>query len=164
MMLSDSLAKRHGTRRSLELPTKRELAEFVACYVAAVAFAFGIAVVFGYLGLARADENPAKDRSQWAQSPPERQEWFRSQIMNDTAQKRLNVPWKSCCDNGDVFRTRFRVGKVGEDVWEYLDGETWKVVPPDIIKDNPSLDSEPILFRSKRTGVEYCFFKPNGGI
>jgi hypothetical protein len=38
------------------------------------------------------------------------------------------------------------------------------VIPPDIIKDNPSLDTEPILFRSKRTGVEYCFFKPNGGI
>ena len=163
-MLSNSLDGRPGRSRVIDLPTKRELAEFAACYVAAVVFAFGLAIAFGYLGLARADENPDKDRSQWAQSSPERQRWFRSQIMNETVQKRLNVPWKSCCDNGDVFRTRFRVGTVGEDVWEYLDGDTWKVIPPDIIKDNPSLDTEPILFRSKRTGVEYCFFKPNGGI
>jgi hypothetical protein len=163
-MLSNSLDRRPVRGRAWELPTKRELAEFVACYVAAVALAFGLAIAFGYLGLARADENPEKDRSQWAQSSPERQRWFRSQIMNETAQKRLNVPWKSCCDNGDVFRTRFRVGTVGEDVWEYLDGEAWKVIPADIIKESPSLDAEPILFRSKRTGVEYCFFKPNGGI
>jgi hypothetical protein len=163
-MLSNSLDRRPVLGRALELPTKRELAEFAACYVAAVVFAFGLAIAFGYLGLARADENPEKDRSRWAQASPERQLWFRSQIMNETAQKRLNVPWKSCCDNGDIFRTRFRVGTVGEDVWEYLDGEAWKVIPSDIIKDNPSLDSEPILFRSKRTGVEYCFFKPNGGI
>ncbi len=163
-MLSNSLDGRPGRSRVLVLPTKRELAEFVVCYVAAVVFAFGLAIAFGYLGLARADENPDKDRSQWAQSSPERQRWFRSQIMNDSAQKRLNVPWKSCCDNGDVFRTRFRVGTVGEDVWEYLDGDAWKVIPADIIKENPSLDTEPILFRSKRTGVEYCFFKPNGGI
>ena len=164
-MLSDSLARRSVRSRTVELPTKRELAEFVACYVAAVAFAFGLALAFGYLGLARADENPGKDRSQWAQASPERQRWFRSQTMTEAAQKRLNVPWKSCCDNGDVFRTRFRVGQAGEDVWEYeIVPGVWKVIPPDIIKDNPSLDSEPILFRSRNTGVEYCFFKPNGGI
>ena len=62
-MLSNSLDGRPGRSRVLALPTKRELAEFVACYVAAVVFAFGLAIAFGYLGLARADENPDKDRS-----------------------------------------------------------------------------------------------------
>jgi hypothetical protein len=89
----------------LELPTRRELMELVACYIAAVAFAFGLALAFGYLGLARAAENPAKDCSQ-----------------------------------------------------------CWKVIPPDITKDNPPLAREPILFRNTNTGVEHCFFKPNGGI
>ena len=36
-------------------------------------------------------------------------EWFNKQEMNPAAQRRLGVPWKSCCDNGDVFKTRFRV-------------------------------------------------------
>ena len=35
-------------------------------------------------------------------------EWFNAQEMNPAARQRLGVPWKSCCDNGDVFKTRFR--------------------------------------------------------
>ena len=70
----------------------------------------------------------------------------------------MNVPFKSCCDNGDVFKTRFRVGTQNEDQWEYLDGETWKVIPADIISNEPSLD---ILFKNRADGKE---LKPQGGI
>lgn len=112
---------------------------------------------------ARGDDFVPKDKSQWADVSPERKKWFESQKMTPAARERLQVPWASCCDNGDVFRTRFRVGVKNDDVWEYLDGDTWRVIPPDIIQDVPSLDSEPILFRSPRTGTEYCFFLPPGG-
>src|SRR5258708_35166988 len=66
-------------------------------------------------------------KPEYAQASPERQRWFQSQQINPGAQKRLNVPFKSCCDNGDVFKTRFRVGTAGEDQWEYQDGENWKI-------------------------------------
>jgi hypothetical protein len=131
----------------------------IARKVAALCF-----VVAWSVGGASAQENTAKDRSQWANSDPVRKKWFESQQMNEAARRRLDVPYKSCCDNGDVFRTRFRVGVSNEDQWEYLDGATWKVIPADIIKDDPSLDSEPILFRNRRDGRELCFFKPNGGL
>ena len=103
-------------------------------------------------------------KPEYAQASPERQQWFQSQRINPEAQKRLNVPYKSCCDNGDVFKTRFRVGNNGGDQWEYLDGETWKVIPADIIHDEPSLDNTPVLFKHRATGQELCFFKPQGGI
>ena len=38
-------------------------------------------------------------------------EWFNKQEMNPAAQHRLGLPYKSCCDNGDVFKTRFKVGE-----------------------------------------------------
>jgi hypothetical protein len=109
----------------------------------------------------------AKDRSQWADASPERRKWFESQEMNPAARARLGVTYKSCCDNGDVFRTRFRVvddgTRYGAEQWQYLDGEVWKTIPHDIIKDEPSLDNQPILFRNRWTGSELCFFRPNGG-
>jgi hypothetical protein len=103
-------------------------------------------------------------KPEYAQASPERQQWFQSQRINPNAQKRLGVTFKSCCDNGDVFKTRFRVGNNGGDQWEYLDGETWKVIPADIIHEEPSLDNTPVLFKHRLTGMELCFFKPQGGI
>jgi hypothetical protein len=100
----------------------------------------------------------------YAQASPERQQWFQSQQINPNAQKRLGVSFKSCCDNGDVFKTRFRVSNNGGDQWEYLDGDTWKLIPADIIHDEPSLDNTPVLFKNRLTGMELCFFKPQGGI
>ena len=91
-------------------------------------------------------------------------EWFNAQEMNPAARDRLGVPWKSCCDNGDVFKTRFRVADDHSDQWQYLKDGQWKVIPPDIIKNEPSLDNDPILFINKATGEELCFFKPQGGL
>ena len=61
-------------------------------------------------------------------------EWLNKQEINPAAQLRLGVPWKSCCDNGDVFKTRFRVGEDRSDQWQYLKDGRWKIVPPDIIR------------------------------
>lgn len=91
-------------------------------------------------------------------------EWFNKQEMNPAARERLGVPWKSCCDNGDVYKTRFRVAPDNTDQWQYFREGQWKVIPPDIIKEEDTPDREPVLFISKYSGVELCFFLPKGGI
>src|SRR5258708_5790723 len=70
-------------------------------------------------------------------------EWFNAQEMNPAARARLGVPWKSCCDNGDVFKTRFRVGDDRSDQWQYLKDGEWKTIPPDIIKEGDTPDHTP---------------------
>src|SRR5450759_3978306 len=103
-------------------------------------------------------------KPEYGNASSERQSWFQSQTINPDAQKRLGVSYKSCCDNGDVFKTRFRVNSEGGDQWEYLEDGKWKVIPTDIIHEEPSLDNTPILFKNRLTGQELCFFKPQGGL
>jgi len=103
-------------------------------------------------------------KPEYGNASSERQSWFQSQTINPDAQKRLRVSYKSCCDNGDVFKTRFRVNSEGGDQWEYLEDGKWKVIPTDIIHEEPSLDNTPILFKNRLTGQELCFFKPQGGL
>jgi hypothetical protein len=91
-------------------------------------------------------------------------EWFNRQEINPAAQHRLGVPWKSCCANGDVFKTRFRVADDHSDQWQYLKDGQWKVIPPDIIKAEDTPDRLPVLFINKSTGDELCFFVPRGGL
>ena len=91
-------------------------------------------------------------------------DWFNNQEMNPAARDRLGVPWKSCCDNGDVFKTRFRVADDNSDQWQYLKDGQWKVIPPDIIKEGDTPDHVPVLFINRSNGMELCFFVPKGGI
>ena len=91
-------------------------------------------------------------------------EWFNAQEMNPAARQRLGVPWKSCCDNGDVFKTRFRVAEDRSDQWQYLKDGQWRAIPPDIIKEEDTPDHLPVLFINRRTGDELCFFVPKGGL
>lgn len=91
-------------------------------------------------------------------------DWFNNQVINPAARDRLGVPWKSCCDNGDVFKTRFRVAEDNSDQWQYLKDGQWKVIPPDIVKEGDTPDHVPVLFINKNNGMELCFFVPKGGI
>jgi len=91
-------------------------------------------------------------------------EWFNKQEMNPAAQLRLGLPYKSCCSNGDVFKTRFRVGEDRSDQWQYLKDGEWKIIPPDIIKESDTPDHTPVLFINRSTGQELCFFVPQGGL
>jgi hypothetical protein len=91
-------------------------------------------------------------------------EWFNKQEMNPAAQLRLGLSYKSCCDNGDVFKTRFRVGDDRSDQWQYFKDGQWKLVPPDIIKEEDTPDHLPVLFINRHTGQELCFFVPKGGL
>ena len=91
-------------------------------------------------------------------------EWFNKQEMNPAVQRRLRLPYKSCCNNGDVFKTRFRVAEDRSDQWQYLKDGEWKIIPPDIIKESDTPDRTPVLFINKSTGQELCFFVPQGGL
>jgi hypothetical protein len=91
-------------------------------------------------------------------------EWFNKQEMNPAAQRRLDLAYKSGCDNADVFKTRFRVGEDRSDQWQYLKDGEWKIIPPDIIKESRTRDRTPVLFINRSTGQELCFFVPQGGL
>src|SRR5882757_8556152 len=80
-------------------------------------------------------------------------EWYNKQEMSPAAQLRLGVPYKSCCDNGDVYKTRFRVGEDRSDQWQYLKDGQWRIVPPDIIKEEDTPDHLPALFINRSTGM-----------
>jgi hypothetical protein len=74
--------------------------------------------------------------------------WYEKQEINPEAIKRLGISWKSCCNHSDVVKTRFRVDRTTyEDEWWYLDGNTWRKVPADIVHWNdPTPDGQPVLF------------------
>lgn len=89
--------------------------------------------------------------------------WYEAQQINPEAQLRLGVSWKSCCNHSDVVKTRFRVDRTtSEDQWWYLDGNTWRLVPADIIHWNdPTPDGQPVLFAY--TGIPTCFYPGETG-
>src|ERR1041384_7995121 len=91
-------------------------------------------------------------------------EWFNKQEMNPAAQRRLGLSYKSCCNNGDVFKTRFRVGEDRSDQWQYLKDGEWKVIPPDIIKEEDTPDRTPVLFITGPRGFNCVFAAPRGGL
>ncbi len=63
-----------------------------------------------------------------------------------------------------MVRTRFTLNKTdaGDECF-YLDGETWKRIPPDIIHwDQTAPGGQPTLF--VYSGKETCFFPGDSGI
>lgn len=116
------------------------------------------------LSLATCADNPSfgRDLGQWGDQPPEVRDWYREAELTEAAQQRF--PFKKCCAQSDVVRTEFRVGKVsGDDEWFWLDGETWRRVPPDIIHwGSHAPDGQPTLF--VYSGRETCFFPGDGGL
>lgn len=97
-------------------------------------------------------------------------QWYRQQQINPEALPRLNVPFKSCCDAGDHYKTRARLledgTKYGVETYEYWHYEKakWLIVPPDIIKKAKTPDGRPVLFIQKVTGKELCFIIDEEGI
>lgn len=89
--------------------------------------------------------------------------WYEAQQINPEAKQRLGVHWSSCCNHSDVVHTRFRVDRTtAEDEWWYLDGNTWRKVPPDITHWNdPTPDGQPVLFVYQ--GMPTCFYPGDSG-
>ncbi len=62
------------------------------------------------------------------------------------------------------MRTKFRVGVAGDDVWEYLDGNTWRPIPADIIHwGETAPGGRATLFRIGTDGALTCFWPPQSG-
>lgn len=110
----------------------------------------------------------AEWKPEYAQASPEAQQWYREQQINSYALPRLQVPFKSCCDNGDRFITRFRIlnegSRYGADTYEYWREGEWRVISPDIIQHKPTPDGQPVLFIHKGSGKELCFIIDKEGI
>lgn len=102
-------------------------------------------------------------KAEWDGTKGPNSAWYEAQQINPEAQLRLGVSWKSCCNHSDVVKTRFRVDRTtAEDQWWYLDGNTWRLVPADIIHWNdPTPDGQPVLFAY--TGIPTCFYPGDTG-
>lgn len=98
-------------------------------------------------------------KAEYASRSPEELDWYRNAEL--TPEARIRFPFSKCCDHSDVVKTRFTINKTDHgDEWYWLDGETWKRVPPDIIHWGESAPGgEPTLF--VYSGKETCFF-PGG--
>jgi hypothetical protein len=95
-------------------------------------------------------------------------DWYKSQTINPEARQRMQLGYKSCCDAGDHFQTRFRLvndgSKYGVETYEYWTGDAWKVVPQDIIQRKKTPDGKPVLFIIKSSGKEVCLIIDEEGI
>ena len=99
-----------------------------------------------------------------AASSPEVREWYNNQSLNEATRQRLQVDWHSCCNHGDVFRTKFKVGGDGGDEWWYLKDKTWTRIPNDIVHwGEHAPDGRPTLFIYQSTGQELCFYPGDDG-
>jgi hypothetical protein len=86
-------------------------------------------------------------KPEYAQNSPEVREWYNNQLLNEATRQRLQVDWHSCCNHGDLFRTKFKVGGDGGDEWWYLKDNTWKKIPNDIVHwGEHAPDGRPTLF------------------
>jgi hypothetical protein len=126
----------------------------------------GLVLLLSITG-AQADETPP---NKWASSPYHA--WMGKQRINEAA-RRLDrnpyLPWSNCCDNADRVKTQFRVNRdTNKDTWWWLDGNTWRQVPDDIIHEEydptmpEDLRREGVLFVYR--GKPTCFWYPEGGI
>ncbi len=77
---------------------------------------------------------------------------------------------RSCCDAGDVVKTKFMVEPAGtpelgdypEDRWYAWLNNKWVMVPPDKIVPDYAPDGQAYLFMLANTIV--CFVRPKGGL
>jgi len=100
----------------------------------------------------------AKWKPEYANSPQHVRDWYETRELTEAARKRFH--FKSCCAHSDVVKTKFRVGAADE--WWWLDGETWRRIPDDIIHwDQHSPKGEAVLFAVG--GHPVCFFPPESG-
>ncbi len=77
--------------------------------------------------------------------------WFEEQQMTPEGEKLYGAWFKSCCDGGDVFKTRFRSVENDGSLWgkehyQYWKDGQWLNVPPEIVRHGKTPDGQPVLF------------------
>jgi hypothetical protein len=125
------------------------------CHVLGLVLALGAAAMI-------ASQAQATWKPEYANNPPEVQEWYRNAELTEAA--KIRFPFKKCCDHADVVKTRFNVNKTSKgDEWYWLDGDQWRRIPDDIIHwGRRAPDGQPTLFIY--SGKETCFFPGDSGI
>jgi len=120
------------------------------------------AAIIAALAMAAPFKLDARWKPEYANQPPEVQQWYRNAELTQAAQNRF--PFKKCCDHADVVQTRFNVNRTNAgDEWYWLDGQNWRRIPDDIIHwDQHAPSGKPTLF--VYDGKETCFFPGDGGI
>jgi hypothetical protein len=111
---------------------------------------------------ALSNQADARWKPEYASAPQEVQDWYRNAELTPQAQQRF--PFKSCCEHADVVKTQFRVNRATSgDEWYWLDGETWRRVPDDIIHwGETAPNKQPTLFVYQ--GKETCFWPGEAGL
>jgi hypothetical protein len=111
---------------------------------------------------ALSNQADARWKPEYASAPQEVQDWYRNAELTPQAQQRF--PFKSCCEHADVVKTQFRVNRATSgDEWYWLDGETWRRVPDDIIHwGETAPNKQPTLFVFE--GKETCFWPGEAGL
>ncbi|MGH6726588.1 MAG: hypothetical protein ACREB8_08590 [Pseudolabrys sp.] len=104
----------------------------------------------------------ARWKPEYASAPQTVRDWYQHAELTRKAQMRF--PFKSCCEHADVVRTQFRVNRAtAGDEWYWLDGETWRRIPDDIVHwGETAPDKQPTLFVYQ--GHETCFWPGESGI
>lgn len=103
-------------------------------------------------------------KAEYADQPPEVQQWYRDQQLTPQAYERFNHQFKSCCSHSDVVKTKFNVNRTtAGDEWFWLDNGKWRRIPDDVIHwEERAPNKQPTLFIYQ--GKETCFFPGDGGI
>ncbi len=102
-------------------------------------------------------------KPQYAQLPQATRDWYETRTLTPASEARFH--FHSCCSNSDTVETQFKVNKVdGGDEWYWLDGSTWKQVPPDIIHwDEHNPNGKATIFVIPGGHEPTCFFPPESG-
>lgn len=123
------------------------------CSAIAVAAFVALGLLFLLVKPAGAEWKP-----EYAEAPQATRDWYESRTLTEAAQKRFH--FKSCCAHSDVVKTKFRAG--AGDEWYWLDDETWRRVPDDIINwGERTPDGQAVLFAVG--GQPVCFFPADSG-
>jgi len=146
-----------GSARFLIRSLKRSTPHKGSAAVSSLLFAAAALGTIGLSGDAHATWKP-----EYANAPPEVQQWYRNAQLTEAAQKRFG--FKSCCAHSDVVKTTFRVDKANNgDEWYWFDNGHWSQIPSDIIHWGESApDGQPTLFAVGN--LPTCFFPGQGGL
>lgn len=104
-----------------------------------------------------------------------KENWYEQQELTPEAQTLYSTWFKSCCDHGDAFKTRFRSAENdgslwGKEHWQYWKDGQWLDVPPEIVHHGPTPDGQPVLFLYSYHdnpipfGAPLCFIIDGAGI
>ena len=118
----------------------------------------------------------SKEKREWPDGPVKDFLKGLQRPDNDKHPERMHNQARSCCDAGDVVKTKFKVEGTGQrpdDQWYAWLNEKWVRIPPDKIVPDYAPDGQAYLFvldfvsdMEAPSGFKTiaCFVRPKGGL